>query len=117
MPGSITGRSAKVSPRRRHSSSSTTSEKRPVRLLSLLSASLRRSLCLPEEELLLYIRTRTTRRCGNICDRSKLHIWYGGQGGWNRIIRSFYAASSQGIRRSEEHTSELQSLRHLVCTP
>src|SRR5205814_7593463 len=45
--------------------------------------------------------------------RSKRHVrgkWYGNklvQGLWQRLAPTAY--------RSEEHTSELQSLRHLVC--
>src|SRR5262245_8424794 len=34
-------------------------------------------------------------------------------GGWAQLLR--YASVAQPLSRSEEHTSELQSLRHLVC--
>src|SRR5262245_21811204 len=38
---------------------------------------------------------------------------------WSQIMSRFFTLLSQGVEReearSEEHTSELQSLRHLVC--
>src|ERR1035441_7199253 len=36
---------------------------------------------------------------------------------WNRLAlpRAASVVTGKGCRRSEEHTSELQSLRHLVC--
>src|SRR5262245_62999715 len=38
-------------------------------------------------------------------------------GAWQQAVvnRQFVAEKVSALRRSEEHTSELQSLRHLVC--
>src|SRR5205814_4124758 len=37
--------------------------------------------------------------------------------GMLEVLRSDYIRTARGCSRSEEHTSELQTLRHLVCRP
>src|SRR5438045_7594461 len=48
---------------------------------------------------------------------TELRCAVGGRTGFNRrcLMEARITAQSQSLPRSEEHTSELQSLRHLVC--
>src|ERR1035441_4318971 len=48
-------------------------------------------------------------------DRDAVHAWLCGSGGSERPAARAVGRGEGNDSRSEEHTSELQSLRHLVC--
>src|ERR1035438_10555983 len=48
-------------------------------------------------------------------ERDRAVDLFQGEGGEILLDRLRALAASEGVDRSEEHTSELQSLRHLVC--
>src|SRR5215212_6336512 len=63
-------------------------------------------------------RMRKTKLPGVISLRNDLPIWAIPNGGFLRANESTFLKLTKipcAVSRSEEHTSELQSLRHLVC--
>src|SRR5262245_19435251 len=61
----------------------------------------------PFASVLPYVRLLTSRSVTASCERSMVQLCHS--------ITSLLALIAAALLRSEEHTSELQSLRHLVC--
>src|SRR3712207_9129775 len=45
----------------------------------------------------------------------EIHLWASGEAPASGFTAEFYLFNERGDRRSEEHTSELQSRQYLVC--